>query len=163
MAYSQEQISKSIKLAEKIASRELNTEFFDKNYKDKGGDSLNWLFSDSVNKACADVINDELAEKLLPQARIIMRIQHERENAIEKTFLGRLENAIETLDNVLDGLIHPPEQYLQGEEWANFQTSLENGDKHSIVKNVWRLLVTARIDLLLMDLPPVPPKYVIPE
>ena len=162
MSYSVEQAYEAIKLAEKIALRERRGAML----KDLKAPS-EVLANESVvlNEAIADLMVNELAEKLLPQARAILEMRLAREKCIQTTILGELHSA--TIDILSEGELDPQRgKFADSEDrqcWINFCNAITEGNHLKIIEFVHVFSDQAIHALIHTNLPPFAVKYIIPE
>lgn len=170
MGYTPEQIEKSIKLAEEVARKENRLKLFQKH------DLPESVISDVRTKSgghLAELMNDPLAEKLLPQARIVVSMREARKVFLERqTKLGILLDAISNQTQVeeegrgrsdkdsKDFFSEMPEEHG---DWLKFLSALSSGNKADLLNALMGLLIGITINLTKQDLPPVAPEYDIPE
>ncbi len=161
MAYSEAQIREAIIRAETIAKRE----YQQRKIKEMGGGRLTFLqekTSELINEGISDLLEDVLAEKLLPQARIIITMREVRKKYIEeKMKLGILSQALVHLGTVTHSHV-TFEKVDEEESWKKFQKGLDRRNQKEIVSGLNHLLICAINDLTDTELPPMPPKYEIP-
>ncbi len=167
MEYSEEQIQKSIRAAEQFAQREANLKVFKKYAFHVGIKREHLRLGDSLAK----LVDDPLAEKLLPQARVIVAMETAREAAIEETFFGKLcENLAyqQFINERMDGwekidIETPFSDELNNKKWQRFRQALSEGNKIELLESLMWLMSEVKSDLITTDLPPVAPGYRIPE
>ena len=112
-----------------------------------------------------ELLNNPLAEKLLPQARARMAQRTARESALEATALGKLKEAVEEVGLVFaTSSLSIDDVAIDGndkakEEWRDFLGALESGNKKKLIDALQGLLAGAHADLLFTDLPDVDAQY----
>ncbi|HVN26483.1 MAG TPA: hypothetical protein VMT99_02410 [Candidatus Paceibacterota bacterium] len=169
MRYTDEQIRASIQLAEKIAEQEMRISVFE-----KAGMSPDVMESarENIGGKLGNLLDDPLAEKLLPQARIAVRMHQARELSIEQTKLGRLieaaghQSSIEEEGEGWTGKTTSEGFFPAGieqDEWRRMVAALKRGDKGALFDALSSLLIGCKIDLVHTELPPTAPVYRIPK
>lgn len=171
-------IRASIQRAERMARREgALTHIKDTN----GPDFLVDQRREFLGESFSQIADDRLAEKLLPQARVVIMMREARDRFIEeKTYLGELAHNLTDLYESLGFLeqdrldteqeggrdLSPPSG-PNGREtiWRNFAEAIRTDNRQEILRALQFLLIEIHSDFLHLDkeLPPLPPRYRIPE
>ena len=166
MAYTTEQV-RSIVLAESIARAEADRELFSE-FSVPTED-----VDQHLNRRCAELLEDPLAEQLLPQARAFMNMLAAREGVTQHLMLEQLQTGVALLmscvgDSAQEAMIVKsfPQQFKSekdAERMRQFCEAVIQGDKVSVLKALSQLLISASVELLFTELPPVPKRdYKIP-
>ena len=113
----------------------------------------------------AEIMDNTVAEKLLPQARRTIRMQGTRVAALEATLLGEVANAIGNEEQLSSGgggwmesgmSITNPKAKLH---WEKFVAAMNYCRTAEALGELYQLLCEAKWDLVDRTLPPPPPAY----
>lgn len=108
------------------------------------------------------MLTDLVAEKLLPQARNIIRVNEERLTGFRNSFLGRLMEAVANEGQGAGRWTESRDLFsdsFQQHHWDEFIIAIETGDKNQILDAVAELLSSVQWDLMELNIPPRPPNY----
>ena len=165
----------SIRRAEKMAERELA--FVDSKRK-KFPPVFIDKHRDLLGESFAEIVDDRLAEKLLPQARVVVMMRDARGRFIKnKTYIGQLARDLDNLYESMGFLEQDMEEMEQGdftghafpasrkETWRRFVKAIRSGDKRKILRAVQFLMIEVHSDILHLreELPSIPPRYRLPK
>ena len=172
MGYTSEEIEKAIKLARHMAESEARLALF-KRSEHKAGDLQPTIDTERriLGGDHASIIENQLAEKLLPQARVIIQMERAREKAIQQTSFGKVMDSLMTLLTFCDepdfakreALQRPFRHELDNEHWGELMRSFASGDKIGMLTAMQALLVGAQRELVRADMPPKAPEFQMPE
>jgi hypothetical protein len=156
------ELIKSVRLAEKIATAEEQLSVLRDNAMPRR------ILDDQrtrVGALYAEVIHDITAEKILPQAREVVRRENLRNEALEKTLLGAIINAVSNEEQLAAGgsgwmesgeSITNPQAKMH---WEKFAKAMERCETLDALGELCQLLFIAKWDLVDCELPPAPPPY----
>jgi hypothetical protein len=124
---------------------------------------------DLVGASMEELLDNPLAEKLLPQARVIIAEREAREAALANTILGRARHALRyIICNVaevggipdLTSLKDAPftDEY-HNTKWHALLEAIEKGQKKPTLDALEEILSSALVDLLFTDLPDIESPY----
>ena len=122
-----------------------------------------------VGENMGNLVSDELAEQLLPQARNIAAMRHDRLQYLSSnTFLGSCKTRFEDLflDFAHQGGELNLDQFETNEEALDvLEKAIRCGNQLTIVGTIGNILDFIEQDLVYRDeeLPPLPPQYSIPR
>lgn len=120
----------------------------------------------SLDKALAELPDNLLAQALLEQARSIETIKDARQKFVaESTALGRFEAVAHAFASN-NSAYNKGRRLTNKEEieaWTWFCRCHRKGDVRGMLQQFMEVLRLVREDALLTDLPPQPPKFVIPR
>ncbi len=121
-----------------------------------------------MDRHTAPLLDDILAEKLLPQARIVVRMESARKEKIHEGLLGKLQEVslVEEANSMEEVVIDEvkPLKFPEPEELIPaFMEALNRGDKCGVLSLLQDILNAVEWELVRTDLPPVAPKYFNPE
>jgi len=172
MKYTNEHVQAAIRLAERLAQAESCKKTFTEAAKEQSGyEHLVDMSIDSIGQCHEQLLTaeDQLAEKLLPQARIVVEMESKRRMALLETPFGELLNAVShqrTIEAEGEGWgdnSAPFKFFLNNQEWAMFLTALNESNKGDALEALTAILVNIQEDLVEIHLPPAPPDYQMPE
>lgn len=168
MDHNVKEIEQASDLAEKVANAELK---LGESRRSKASASVIRKQQDELNASTYELLGNILAERLLPQARIIVRAEHRRLNVIVRsTLLGQLRQVIDmlrrnppTVDNKAESEIQPFCNEKDNEALNVLSEALGRNDNATALGALMVLLQSAMINLAKTNLPPPPPPYEMPE
>jgi hypothetical protein len=160
-----EDFLKSVRLAERFVRLE---ELLNVSKRNQADASVIENTQRMFDECRAKLMEDSLAVALLPQARTAVRMLDAREMVINRTTLGRLIDALEDLAIIAAGFredheISPMEDEEDNGEWRAFRGGVKKRGMKRTFQALRNLLVGVKYDLLYTSLPPMPPKYRIPQ
>lgn len=167
--------SASILRAEKMAERELRL-------NDSKRKKMPPIITDKdrelLGESFGEVVDDRLAEKLLPQARVVVMMRGARGRFIKnKTYIGQLAKNLDDLYEAMGFLEQDLEEIERGtvaghgfpasrkELWRRFVKAIRSGDRRRILRATQFLMIEIHSDILRLseELPPLPPRYRLPK
>jgi hypothetical protein len=120
-----------------------------------------------VGQNMGNLVSDELAEQLLPQARNIAAMRDDRLRYLSSnTFLGSCKTRFEDLFIDFAHQGGEPDQFETNEEALDvLERAIRSGNQLTIVGTISNILDFIEQDLVYRDeeLPPLPPQYSIPR
>jgi hypothetical protein len=171
MSYGQKEIDASIALAEEAAESEMKLDrASNANPELPGIEQFTENTLAFAGGLYAKLVDNPLAQQLLPQARMIVRIRASRRDAIDAISFGELmlvsagQRAVEEGHLVQEEVIDPPfSNESQNLDWHEFLGAITNGNKGLALIHLNSLLAAVREDLVNADLPAAAPAYKIPD
>lgn len=138
-----------IRLAEKLAERECRLERL---IEQKAPEVIIDHARRLLVKGEEAVQQDIVAQKMLPQARAVVRAEIAREEAIKRTAFGQLFEAVKERSGGCDltSFSNAGDKRL----WKRFCKALKVGSEQRALDVLYELLVSAKVDLLYTELPP---------
>ena len=168
MAYRKKEVTKAIDSVEAFVEAEVAFQIFKKSNMPEG---MIMEARERLGEHHARLIENRLAEKLLPQARVIVKQKAARKTVLEEnTSFGELYFAVGYLAS-REGTGIPKEESqkaalgsFKSEEtkkiWLDFLATQKNDKAFHFLH---LLLSEAKWSIVETDLPPVPPRYKIPK
>lgn len=164
---SKERFRQSAMLAELVAMSELRLSMWKRELK--RGSNVGYQLrgeEDLLQRKQKQLGRDMIALELLPQARIRVQMIENRRLFIEsKTFFGRLVEAVNTLEMIVDGVIEDrdqtpfPDEDIANHVWDSFVQAVKSNQGKAAVVSLAELLTTTKGEMLYNEMPPLPPPY----
>lgn len=162
MPYSKEEYVAAIEIAERVVIRERRVARYSQT---KTPNCIINHSREMQGSSMEKLLDNPLAEKLLPQARIIVAEREARESVLEIMTLGRMKDALGYLSVYLVSGVTTADSDTpfttedDNNNWREFLEALEKGNKKKIVDSLYALVTSAHAELLFTSLPNIESRY----